>query len=594
MTKEIARPLDELSRLTWIPGTIRDYESLFLIVHRIAYLNGLCKADFLRQFCFDTKASQFSSLLWNHRGARDERPLVNINQLASKLEESEDRFRYSTVRAFQGWTRSLFLPFLRLCPICTYFGYHTILFSLRFLARCPLHDVPLYDRCSCRNRFSDALEAQLFTEAPGWCPCRRVRYVTPQQIRDPSLSRPFPVLDELVQWLDVCDHRIFVDRTALFDGRSNDDASLFRREAESWSHWLGLNVPATIQQMPLRSEVDNTGGVIEEKFTCGIPLPKGLFSPAEESTKDMNARELKAYRHDAYRLRLRIHARIKRHLVGHGRRWLGDLAAHSDADYIGRCIQHDIEARRAFAFMVWSQYISSEISLRRWSSALSSDEGGEVYFGLFGLRPFVASPTGFTYSAENRWIDAHVRAVLLWATWEKSIAVVEDMCRTGDIRWGHGVLEGTVIWHWSAARSLDGVLTLRVVRSSGSGVRPIPRPKKAHRQGAARKAVGERQRLLSQQCEGWCLGIDENECWFVGRGEPPDPDSGPKAWKKHRLLGVKGHVKFMVYRAAGGEAFTARAFLPSIMAQAPSRAEAISRLRAMVRKHEQVLGPDLH
>jgi hypothetical protein len=61
---------------------------------------------------------------------------------------------------------------IALCPICSHSGYHTFWFQLPFLNVCPLHNVPLIERCAnCGSRMARyAFSRDLFRPAWG-CPC---------------------------------------------------------------------------------------------------------------------------------------------------------------------------------------------------------------------------------------------------------------------------------------------------------------------------------------------------------------------------------------------------------------------------------------
>jgi hypothetical protein len=192
--------MDGSARLTWYPGTVLPYASLWHTVLRVIALNLLASGELP-----DGPGRVIGSSCANHRVVHllhNDGVPVDTQLLAHWLGESPEAFRWSHLGVMPAWSRFLFTPGLRLCPQCTAAGYHSALLSLRLLDRCPIHGVPLLDRCPCGRHFSESLDAFGYRH-PSSCVCGQLVFFTRETCRqltlDPALTHAF---DPVAKWLE--------------------------------------------------------------------------------------------------------------------------------------------------------------------------------------------------------------------------------------------------------------------------------------------------------------------------------------------------------------------------------------------------------
>lgn len=119
----------------WSPAQVRPYESALSVL--IKYQNAnVTRAYAWRQWLF---GGEDDDLLW---GTHLREPWPPI---AAGL-----ALRHGTLLAYAPRWRCGLLGwrFRRVCPWCLAAGYHSVFYQLRELHSCPIHEVPLTDRCS--------------------------------------------------------------------------------------------------------------------------------------------------------------------------------------------------------------------------------------------------------------------------------------------------------------------------------------------------------------------------------------------------------------------------------------------------------------
>lgn len=154
------------------PGTSYRYESLWIRLHKFAYLNA---ANFhcLRKILTNGKVFYGNDeARWlGHFGK------LLPEQLASAFAITPEELELSVYIPYE-IIPSVFDPSvfgmeyqLRYCPICMQQGFHCAVFQMRWIERCPLHDVPLENRC----RYCGASNKYLFIpeafKKAGHCKC---------------------------------------------------------------------------------------------------------------------------------------------------------------------------------------------------------------------------------------------------------------------------------------------------------------------------------------------------------------------------------------------------------------------------------------
>lgn len=129
-------------QITWVPGSIRPYASLWITVQRLLVLNRLSAADFRRTFVRNSAGGAAHLSLDPLTADRLADP-VSLLPLSRVLREPIGCFFGSQVSQYPLQARPSFSERLVWCWQCLREGFHSVLFALQGLERCPLHGVAL-------------------------------------------------------------------------------------------------------------------------------------------------------------------------------------------------------------------------------------------------------------------------------------------------------------------------------------------------------------------------------------------------------------------------------------------------------------------
>ena len=106
--------MNATARLTWYPGTVLPYASLWHTLRRVAALNRLHLIDLQRLTpVIWAKRSPAPELLHNEGGAIDTQALERL------LGETPQALAWSHMGHAAPWMRPLFTPGMRICPACS-------------------------------------------------------------------------------------------------------------------------------------------------------------------------------------------------------------------------------------------------------------------------------------------------------------------------------------------------------------------------------------------------------------------------------------------------------------------------------------------
>lgn len=150
----------------WSPRFARPGDSWWSIVHKFAAFNGLrgpVTRELLGLECNSTKCASDDSDI------TDRSPHL-------LLEPSEARVRASATFVPQMildefGKEQLFHPDLRFCEACLAVGFHSPVYQIRYVQRCPIHDVALRSRCpSCHRKVPMSCSNQALAHAYA-CQC---------------------------------------------------------------------------------------------------------------------------------------------------------------------------------------------------------------------------------------------------------------------------------------------------------------------------------------------------------------------------------------------------------------------------------------
>lgn len=181
------------------PGTSYRYESLWMRLHKFAHLNA-ADLNCLKKVLTGGKVNYY---------ARDQRYIGYFGKLppeplASALAITPEELELSVCMPYGIIPEVIDAEDrLRYCPICMQQGFHCAVFQMRWVERCPIHDVPLEDRCRYCGAFNEYLFIPEAFKKPGHCKCGMPFW--PGLVADvwPAVdnSAHEAVFGELVRWV---------------------------------------------------------------------------------------------------------------------------------------------------------------------------------------------------------------------------------------------------------------------------------------------------------------------------------------------------------------------------------------------------------
>jgi hypothetical protein len=506
------------ARLTWYPGSVRPYASLWHTVLRVTALNSLRFGDLPEKpRPLDASAGAHHShvLLYNTGTA------IDMDALASALGETPSVFRWSHFGALAPWLRHTVTPGLRLCMPCLAKGYHSALFSLRFLSVCPIHGTPLVAQCRCGRPFSDRLCKENFAQFEG-CACYQLSFFTRQSCRLPTLDASLTdVFDPVVAWLERLSQVVRPQQDVGASRHSENPAWL--NLIFEWSQTLGLSYPTCFQKPDSFSHRILThcesGKLLVAKPAgqhCQMGNPASFFM--QDSPATLTYRAMSRY--------------LRRHLVHNLAQWVPRLRGATGPQGVADLLRSDRRALLAFAEMLWSR----QVSTRRWPARMTPSHDA-----LPGA-PWQLNQAG------RRWVEYHAAGVALIALWEEALMQATSVARSNDIDVVSGFPAISDLCDWSALVHQDGSLRFLGLGADGLGFPVRSFPDKQARRDAFHRAQENARQVSHDACCGPCLTWTPCEGWYVTAAARP-ADNG---WRRHRLLGLKeGKPKFWIFRDGG-------------------------------------------
>lgn len=170
--------------LNWRRHAVSQFESLWSIGHKFAHLNRVGAVELRRLLGRPewTKKPGHGAFYWNEERADLHRlGYLDPDRLMECLHLDKSQVEQAIVTgyalpAFETGNQPLLATWhsLRYCPRCLEKGFHSPLHQLVWIARCPIHDVPLVDRCPGCGEFIPYLLVPKVLANPYGCKCGHV------------------------------------------------------------------------------------------------------------------------------------------------------------------------------------------------------------------------------------------------------------------------------------------------------------------------------------------------------------------------------------------------------------------------------------
>ena len=571
-----AQPL--VPRLTWHPGSIRPYASLWHTVLRVTALNSLRVGDLpnwptARNPQGRTQHSLYP--LYN-----DSAP-VDTHALACSLGESPAIFRWSHFGALAPWLRFIVTPGFRLCLSCLADGYHSALLSLRLLDVCPIHRTPLLTRCHCGRPFADRLSQADFNRA-GSCACYQQSFFTRETCRAPTLGiTQTQVFDPVIDWLEQMSQLI---------GPADWRAQARMGEKPAWhsqlyarSESLGLAYPTCFPKptlSPLR--------VLTVHASAQLP-----FSNRAEPNPPMKVPAQSSFWANSpatwtYRAMTR---HLRRHVVRRCEYWVSLFDGMNDSELLAALLRTDHNALLAFAEMLWVHSMEPQERNRRrshrgpWHCTEAPFHGQLAPTTLEPSDDALPGAVNPLNPAARCWIEYHAAGTTMLALWREALDLASRVAHSEIDVSQLAPLDASFLCDWVAVTQPDQRVRFVGLSRKAPCFAMKELADKRARRDTLEKAQADLWHALLDVCSGPCLTWTQSGGWHVTDAARPVAFG----WQRHRLLGLKDQ-KPQFWLFENGERFAARLCMAKLQTFAQTPRGAIEELRRCLPQYMRLFG----
>jgi hypothetical protein len=459
--------------LTWYPGSILPYASLWHILQRVIALNRLGMGELPRHphawlNRFTTRPKH--NLLFN------EPDPIDTAALAAWLGEPAQALRWSHMGAVAPWLRFLFTPGMRVCPLCLGAGYHSALLSLRLLPACPIHAVALRSQCDCGRPFTAALTGQSCCCAGG-CPCGRLTFFTRQTCRRPTLdAASTTAFEPVVAWLQQCS-AVITWRPQAQAAQGGDNA-MWMDSIAQWGAALGIAYPAVFEQPRVRGQ-----------YQVSVHRSRGAAAPGLQQPQP--DREPQAWVSPACAVYQAMARHLRRHVVRRSDAWMAKFMQSAHPLHIARMLAGRRCAVLSLAEALWARQAEAGVEQRRWpyrpaAAALLPLHERLLRDGLVLDHQAQSPPLQERLDEHRRrWLEYHAAGTMLATLWGHALSRAVMACRTGLADWQPNCCSLSRLCGCAAVVEPDGRLRFVSIRACGTAVRMPSLPDKAQRRHAA-------------------------------------------------------------------------------------------------------------
>lgn len=548
-------------QITWVPGSIRPYASLWITVQRLLVLNRLGAADFRRTFVRHSVGGATHLSLDSLTTDRFT-DTVSLLRLSRVLREPISCFWGSQVSQYplQAWPS--FSDRLVWCWKCLQEGFHSALFALRGLEHCPLHGVALAPFLPCGHAIARG-SIGCVPRHPGQCArcgevflsAKTARQVGQHHGRDLRLR-------QLSQWLCEVGQRSWFD----LPGPVSSTNERFGKPLQSWRQslryvqapawWDGPPAPPDGFRCPWRGEVHRYGGPVPSTNAVALPT----LSTAEDAV-------FKAIR------RYAVH-----HVLANRRGWMTKLAACSKGEEVGWLFREQ-EAMAAMAVLLWWQACLGRASWREWSRRLAPRPGARDQHDAGPISPALLSND--LDAQAFAWVGDRLRVTAALVTWRSAHEAAHAQGTLGRSHGARGESRGEAGRRlapvWSTSELSSGQWSLCVDAPAQTCLVPAPIVDRPALKLIARARHEATVAVVQAPCIWYA---PETQAWRSGAG--PTPGSR-RDCKRHRLLHAPSTAFVVFPWAKSAKAgYAARCLSLPLAVHAATAREAINALRYAV------------
>lgn len=566
-----------MSRLTWYPGSVLPYASLWHVTRRAAALNCLALENFPRKY---KNSKSTLRLLFN-----DAANPLDIDAFSGMLGERKQAFLSSH---FGNLTKSFHFfvyPCIRICMQCLVQGYHSALFSIRLLDVCPIHQSELISYCQCGRIFTPQLSVSDLLH-PQCCECGGLAYYSLQTCRYPLLSaKETKVFEPIVTWLDQLSKVIRPKFDSIDD--EIEEQKRWCNSAKQLCKAIGISYPnvfiETEGKFGRMTVVYCSGALSPDSISKKNPhLKRSIFENYwwEDTPATWTYRAMSRY--------------LRRHVVSNSQRWFERFIKTYDPIEIANILISFPEAKLAFTEMIWASIVEPMVGERRWPDRKTPDTPSGRYIGILALsgitphRERSSDVPDCLISARNSWLEYQATGKLLLELWSQAFYQAHGSSQSGVADWRTKWRASADHFSWAAIpMEHKKFVFLNAVHDN---VKLVPRPRlsKDERRVLYNNSQNEAFLYVCKSCEGLCLTWTALDGWHTEAGIQPTKDD----WKIHRLAGVPGiHPKTWLFQEKGK--FILRLVTTKLQVICDTPAEAFKAMRECAKQYQKMGWGDL-
>ena len=577
--------VDYGSVFTWHRGSLLRYSSLWYTLHRVAKMNAFSMREFNR-LCAGRGKLTYTTCLVHNRSASG-MTMLDLERLAQLLGEPVELLAECDPSSLGGWGHGLFLDTVRICPECLRLGYHSVLFSLKILRTCPIHDLPLLDRCPHGDPIDEDKCIGVFRQ-PGSCRCGALSLFTDQTCRRP-LMRPADLgpMDEVANWLHA------IVRSVAMPRRHGNTLH------EQGPPFIGSCTEVLALAPPPGSGPASPSRLFTSRFLCATSgiASAGIANAAANGTSPtligLRPSVEVASAEPDWLVFSAINRYIRRHVLGPDRKYCDRFVMSCDADVIAHTISDDARARVAWAYLLWMLDVRGPVDPRyqRLTVHLGASRGFRgLRFDGISMEQVPQSPR---WSADlQRWVLMHATEVALLNAWRRARVGSRSMARSGNVHWAQ-VAELVEATSWAAAASTSTRATFFGDVRPGVALRLRPFVSKARRIARHVEEGVARSQAVCDACPPFCIVRNSSDSiWAVCEPVRPVLARAGADIKRHRLLGIPLQPRSILTELAGARGFAARLEAIDLEVVCSTPSEAIAQLRDITLRFIQKYGDD--
>ena len=547
-----------MKALTWYPGTILPFASLWHTLLRATWLN-------------DLRAGDIQQLYMRRKIACKAREARIFARALGEPERALSKF--AVWEQFPNGLRSCMTDRLRWCPECMAEGFHTLLGNIRLITRCPIHSLPMLEECpKCHQSFTMRLSSLAVPRRS--CLCGRTQFLTLSQARCPTmLANQTEVWEPVAKWVrQVCNmvhSESFVRRIP-----GNIQLALLAR----WCHDSGIAYPVCFDdESILWRDAAEAGHWSTYRFSSGC-----LNDVKSQMTQDLRQDWPAPDQSIVYKAMGR---HLRRHGFANPDREIKVLMRTFNPAEFATTMASNQKARVAFVEMLWSRQLEPRAVTRRWPTrplevSLSLSAKRKTPIELHESVGRTCFSGGPVISAQGRrWITQHATAIEAQQAWGRASRQTQKSIADGWADWtcdpDHLEVKSfadCVVWicRPKGAR----IEYLGYVRNADRTPFLIKTPTKQDRCDAFAAVRRHRKEYLDDLASQPCLNWSQRDGWQVEKGALPDDADVRRIVLLHTGL----PTQCWIFRSQS--LFYARIVDGLIQASGPSAREALCGLRA--------------